>query len=243
MRTHSSEGGPALAGVDGCRAGWLCLLRPGRGDPVEARVFPTAAALIEATADVRVIAWDVPMGLAAAETRDCEALARRLLGWPRSASVFTAPIRPALVARSQAEATRITRERSGQGVSAQAFGIYAKVAEVDAVLRARPALTGRIVEVHPEVSFRAWNEGVAFAASKKRTEGFTPRLALVTRHFGADAFARVRSRWTKSRVADDDVLDAFAALWTAERIAGGASVSLPDRPPRDAFGIPMRIVY
>ena len=97
--------------------------------------------------------------------------------------------------------------------------------------------------MHPEVSFRAWNGGVAFAASKKRSDGFAARRALVERHFGADAFTRVRAQWTKSRVADDDVLDAYAALWSAERIARGVAISLPDPPLRDAFGFPMRIVY
>jgi predicted RNase H-like nuclease len=97
--------------------------------------------------------------------------------------------------------------------------------------------------VHPEVSFRAWNDGVAFVAGKKRSDGFALRRALVESHFGSDAFPRVRALWTKSRVADDDVLDAYAALWSAERIACGVAISLPDPPLRDAFGLPMRIVY
>lgn len=241
MPAHSSEGAPLLAGVDGCRAGWLCLSRDG-GGPVEARVFSAAAALADAT-PATLIGWDVPIGLTAGDARPCDVLARRLLGRPRAASVFTAPIRPALGAGTQAEATRATRAANGNGVAAQAFGIYAKVAEVDALLRTRPDLRARIIEVHPEVSFRAWNAGVAFTASKKKRDGFSARLALVARHFGDDAFPRVRARWTKSRVADDDVLDAFAALWTAERIAAGVAVSLPVAPPCDAFGLPMRIVY
>ena len=242
MPAHSSEGAPLLAGVDGCRAGWLCLSRTGDGGVVEARVFATAAQLVDATA-AAVIAWDIPIGLAAGDGRGCDALARRLLGSPRAASVFTAPIRPALGAATQAAASAATRAVNGKGVAAQAFGIYAKVAEVDALLRARPALCERIVEVHPEVSFRAWNDGVAITPGKKTRDGFAVRRALVERHFGGDAFTRVRAQWTKSRVADDDVLDAYAALWSAERIARGVAVSLPDPPLRDAFGLPMRIVY
>jgi predicted RNase H-like nuclease len=59
---------------------------------------------------------------------------------------------------------------------------------VDALLRAHAALCERIVEVHPEVSLRAWNGGVALAASKKRSDGFTARRTLVERHFGEDAW-------------------------------------------------------
>jgi hypothetical protein len=43
-------------------------------------------------------------------------------------------------------------------------------------------------------------------------------------------------------VADDDILDAFAALWTAERIAPGEAVTLPEVPPRDRHGLPMEMV-
>jgi len=43
-------------------------------------------------------------------------------------------------------------------------------------------------------------------------------------------------------VGDDDILDAFAALWSAERIPRGVSQSLPERPPTDRFGLRMEIV-
>ncbi|TIP62247.1 MAG: DUF429 domain-containing protein, partial [Mesorhizobium sp.] len=40
-----------------------------------------------------------------------------------------------------------------RGVSIQAFGIFAKIREIDAVLIARPELRRRIFESHPEVAF------------------------------------------------------------------------------------------
>ena len=44
-------------------------------------------------------------------------------------------------------------------------------------------------------------------------------------------------------VAVDDVLDAFAALWTAGRIARGEASTLPISPLRDSQDLPMEIVY
>ena len=44
-------------------------------------------------------------------------------------------------------------------------------------------------------------------------------------------------------VADDDVLDAIACLWTALRIAEGIAETLPENPPKDPEGLPMQIVY
>jgi predicted RNase H-like nuclease len=43
-------------------------------------------------------------------------------------------------------------------------------------------------------------------------------------------------------VARDDILDAMAACWTAERIVSGEALCLPDDPPRDARGLRMEIL-
>jgi predicted RNase H-like nuclease len=37
----------------------------------------------------------------------------------------------------------------------------------------------------------------------------------------------------------DDILDAFVALWTAERISCGVAISIPAAPPLDAHGLRM----
>ena len=44
------------------------------------------------------------------------------------------------------------------------------------------------------------------------------------------------------RAAWSRFFDAFAALWTAERVVNGNAVILPPRPPHDGRGLPMRIV-
>jgi predicted RNase H-like nuclease len=37
----------------------------------------------------------------------------------------------------------------------------------------------------------------------------------------------------------DDIVDAFVALWTAERISRAVAVSIPAIPPLDALGVRM----
>jgi predicted RNase H-like nuclease len=44
-------------------------------------------------------------------------------------------------------------------------------------------------------------------------------------------------------VARDDIIDALAALWTAERIARGEARMLPPQPPVDEMGLRMEMVY
>ena len=41
--------------------------------------------------------------------------------------------------------------------------------------------------------------------------------------------------------ADDDMIDAFACLITAQHIHAGRARSYPDAPPRDEYGLPMAI--
>ena len=47
----------------------------------------------------------------------------------------------------------------------------------------------------------------------------------------------------EAQVADDDINDAFASLWTAERILNGSAKVIPDHPCRDPFGLRMEICY
>jgi hypothetical protein len=88
---------PNIAGVDGCRAGWIALIECTETRSITARVFLTFRDLVTAL-DAIVIAIDIPIGLTDSGARQCDHLARRHLGSKRGSSVFPAPIRPALAA-------------------------------------------------------------------------------------------------------------------------------------------------
>src|SRR5215470_12586419 len=91
---------PWVAGVDGCRTGWVAAFT--RDDPREARIrtvprFADVAAAPEAPA---VIAIDMPIGLperAGRGGRTAENAVRPLLG-ARQSSVFSVPARAAFAA-------------------------------------------------------------------------------------------------------------------------------------------------
>ncbi len=190
----------------------------------------------------KVVAVDIPIGLPDAGPRCCDREARRRLGSRRS-SVFPAPIRPAVRAGSREEASRITAARDGRRVAAQAWGIYAKVRDVDEALRSRKSLRRAIREVHPEVSFWAWNERMPMQWPKRTPQGLAERVRLVEGWLGRGVLASARGEHLKKDLADDDIVDAIAALWTAHRIADGSAETLPRRPPRDSAGLRMEIVF
>jgi predicted RNase H-like nuclease len=231
-----------VAGVDACRAGWLCLTRPGTSGAIYSVVHESAAALLEQERRPEVLAIDIPIGLSNVGVRDCDSIARKMLG-PRACCVFTAPIRPVLHACTRTEASSIGKRAEGKKISAQVWGIVPKIREIDAFLSANPSLQAFIREVHPEICFMAWNGGAPIAERKKSPGGRARRAALVAGYFGDRAFARVRDRHPRTKVADDDINDAFAALWTAERILNGSAKVIPDRPRRDPFGLRMEICY
>ena len=230
------------AGVDGCRAGWICVTRQLGSQDVASACFESARVLFSQRPSPNLIAIDIPIGLTNCAARDCDRAARQLLGRPRSSSVFPAPIRAVLAARSWEEACAIRDRAEGKRMSKQAWGIVGKVGEIDEELRDRPRLRERVREVHPEVSFQAWN-GAAMRFRKKLRRGRSERRLMVDQYFGPAAYEVVRDRFRVKDVGHDDILDAFAALWSAERILRGLGKTLPERPPIDPCGLPMEIVY
>jgi len=232
---------PNIAGVDGCPAGWIALIEQTETRRLTARVFLTFADLTNAF-DAAVIAIDIPIGLTDRDARQCDVIARRHLGPKRGTSVFPAPIRSALSASSYTEANAVSVAMQKKGISQQAWAIYPKIREVDDALQANADLCGRVVEVHPELTFSTWS-GAPILPAKRTPKGHAIRRALIAKHFGLLAFESARDQVQLRHASNDDIADAFAALWTAQRIANGKSQTLPLDPPLDRLGLPMRMVH
>ena len=78
--------------------------------------------------------------------------------------------------------------------------------------------------------------------NKKRRDGKDERRRILEPIFGNKYLHDALYHKEKLASSEDDILDAFAALWTAERIALGKSFSIPNDPPRDSYELPMQIV-
>ena len=226
-----------LMGVDGCVGGWIAAVDDGSAPPTCHR-FASIAAVMERAPTV--VAIDVPIGLLDRGTRDCDAVARQLLGARRN-SVFTAPIRGMLKATSHRHACALRRGVEGKKVSIQAWGILRKVREVDDALRTHEEWRTCVREVHPEVCFYHLNGNRPLTWAKKRAEGRRERLELLQPDFGNAVNGALTERRRLGCTADD-IIDAFVALWTARRIANGIAVRLPLAPPVDVVGIAMEML-
>jgi predicted RNase H-like nuclease len=214
-----------MAGIDGCRAGWVVVTDR------FADVVPTFADVIAALPDDTIIAVDIPIGLEARYApggRECDRLARRLLGRPRGSSVFPAPPRSGLGARDLP-----TAQARGWPATLQGLNILPKIEEVDAVMT--PVLQARVFEAHPELGFSALNGGRPLLPNKRTRAGRDQRWELLE-----DAGITRPLRPHRGE-AEDDLIDACAELWIAGRLARGEAVRVPRDPPHDARGLRMEI--
>ncbi len=242
------------AGVDGCKGGWI-VVRRDAGLSLEARVFERFVDIVAWLPPDAVIAVDMPIGLPQMGTpqgRAAESAARPLLNKRRS-SIFAIPSRAAVYAETgaiakggyiaahalaSAEARRTSEPPAG--VSIQAFGIFPKIREIDAMLVHTPALQQRVFESHPEIAFLTLNGGMEMNWNKSGVEGEEERRRVLVAH-GFDASFLSQTPASRPEAKQDDFLDACVLALVAERIASGAAVSYPDPPDRDAFGLRISI--
>ncbi len=214
----------AVAGADGCRAGWVVATRD------DLRVVTR----LDLT-DIDLLGVDMPIGLPIDARRACDVEARRALGL-RGSSVFPTPPRACLGATTHPEAVRRARAAFGCGISVQAFHLLPKIAEVDAL--ADPSQPDRIVEISPEL---------AFASMQRLRTGESTPLPRKVEPAGAAARRRLLEaegidvRPVPRGARPDDVLDAYAVLWSADRFARGDAIVFGDGA-LDSRGLPMRIV-
>jgi predicted RNase H-like nuclease len=219
------EAGPArrVAGVDGCRGGWLVA------DDEGIAVVPSFGAVM--ARDYDVVGVDMPIGLPDGWFRAADRDARRFLG-PRRSSVFPVPPRPLLDATSWDEANITSRTRYGQGVPRQTWHLFPKLREVDASVT--PADEDRVLEISPECAFVVMTG-----------EPLPPKRTALGRHARIDAvqaaFGQGVALGPVRGAAPDDVLDAHAVRWSALRFARGLHRSFGDGE-RDGRGLLMRII-
>lgn len=168
-------------------------------------------------------------------------------GTPPKAKVIFERARMAI----DAEQARIDAEASEydnpaeklRRLTQQAAGILGKVAEIDEFLREQPAAgepvrESWLIEVHPEMCFRAMAGGQVPPA-KASAHGQLQRLDLARRAF-PDADERIRT-WDLGRnYSLLDICDAYGACWSAMRwaLTDSGAVERRDQvsPPLEVLG-------
>ena len=237
-----------VAGVDGCPAGWLVVLRDVAG-PAEprARIVGGVADILGLAEAPLVIAIDMPIGLPERTTiggRAPDIAARAVLG-KRQSSVFAVPSRAAVMAKDYAAACEIALATSDppRKIAKQTYQLFGRIREIDAAMT--PELQRRVFECHPEVAFRMLHGEQPLpepetAKSRPHEPGLTVRRSLLAAAGFPEAFLS-GTRFRPSAAGADDFLDACACAWTAGRILAGTACTFPPAPPVDARGLRQEI--
>jgi predicted RNase H-like nuclease len=241
-----------IAGVDGCPAGWIVVRQAiRRPQEIDIAIHESFATILDVADPPAVIAVDMPIGLPeriGENGRESEKEVRRHLG-RRKSSVFPIPSRSAVYATDYATSCLNAARTSGPSrkVSKQAFNIFPKMREIDALLRANTAIDPpwmeRVFEAHPELAFWRLNGERPLEHPKKirgrpNPDGMQERRQILAgAGLPSPAIAAVPPRGA----ALDDLLDALALLGIARRLLKGEGRSFPDPPGRDAFGLPIAI--
>lgn len=234
-----------IAGVDGCRAGWVAVTAEDFAPKARPTyvVVPTFADVLEATSACEAVAVDMPIGLSAGpDMRECDRLAKAALPGSAKSRVFAAPPRAALHEPDYPAFSATVKRITGKGPSKQLWNIMPKIREVDALMTAE--LQRRVVEAHPELAW-ARQAGEALP-SKHAFEGLRRRIAALP--FALPEPAVDAAQWKAVELKMDDVLDACICLSSAAFVAGCADLSayverrLPlTFPQLDAKGLRMEI--
>jgi predicted RNase H-like nuclease len=226
-------GEPRVAlGLDGCAAGWVAV-RLEDGAVADVQVVAHAVA---ALTGVDAAGVDIPIGLLDVADRDADVAARRLLG-RRASSVFRTPPRAVaeLLRRDPGAdhvvASALAVERTGRGISVQAFRLLPRIVEIDALIADAP-----LAEVHPEVAFAVLRD--APLPRKTSWAGLEARRAAL-----ADVGIELpRAFRGADRCAPDDVVDAAVCAYVADGLAGaGPTLTVPDHTSQRDHGRPVVI--
>ncbi|HEX6873519.1 MAG TPA: DUF429 domain-containing protein [Micromonosporaceae bacterium] len=225
--------GLRAVGVDGYAGGWVAVELHG-GEFVRAWCAGTLATLLgQVPADA--VGVDMPLGLLGSGWRSADLHAAAALGARRS-SVFRVAPRPVWAAGSHQEASSLCRELTGAGLSMQAWRLGEKILEAEAY---RATGAHELFEVHPELVF-AGLAGAPLRFAKKTWNGQAARRALLA-GVGIELPGDLGPAGV---VPVDDVLDAAAVAWCADRIARDAAHHVPDPAiEHDELGRPIVIWY
>jgi predicted RNase H-like nuclease len=212
-----------VAGLDGWKGGWVAvILAAGRFHDAF-----TSSSLDEALprlVSVEVVGIDMPIGFPPNGTRRADRQARSFVG-PRRNSVFLVPPRHVIICTTYSSARRAANASWDRGLSAQTYALRDKILEVNEL----SAQDSRLIEVHPEVSFRALNQN-ELHHPKRTWNGERQRMALLESAgiVIPDEVPEV------ARVPADDLIDAAVVAWSANRYVDRRANHLPpDADPAD----------
>lgn len=229
-------------GIDGCGYGYLGMMID-HDNNLKVFLSKTIKEVFNNIDYNGTIFIDMPIGFECDKgVRTCDQLARKFLGFPRSASIFNTPVRRALEAKDYHEANEINKKISGKGLSKQSYYLFDKMRDLDTFLQSHPKFMNKIHESHPEMLFKTLKQ-VNLNYSKKTEAGFLERLDIISKYI-LDSKAIIMTIYNTIGtygVKKDDVLDTMILTLGVYLSQFVGQITVPETIEYDAFNIPMAI--
>lgn len=231
------RGGPELpyqviTGAVPCNSGWLtasCKIAGVTMSIEEPMVFPNFAEILDYKPSFAVVGVHAPIGFLDESTprgRECDQLAREILGPRRGASIRSAPSRALLRGEVPSDVDAVT------GILLRH---YREIATEIAPYRQRT-----VYSVEPELTFYELNDDKPLQYSKETEYGREERKALLRARI--DQVDRILETELPG-VRESRLLDAAACMWSARRILAKIGNRIPENPEWDSEGLRMEILY
>ena len=213
-------------GIDGCRYGWVVAEEQPRGE-LNFKLIENLNYL-ERISQKGIAGIDIPLAVHEKGFRMADAEARTLLK-SRASTIFSPPAKETLLSKNYTEACEINESICGKKISKQSWFLFSKIKEARTIF-CQEKKKLKLYEVHPELSFMAMNDMKVIELGKKTHEGFKLRYKLLKKFFPKFDFEKIRANFKKGDVANDDILDAIAVLWSTQKIIANMASYVPKKP-------------
>jgi predicted RNase H-like nuclease len=216
-----------IFGIDGCRFGWVVAEEKTKGH-LSIQLIESLNYLESVISKKAIAGIDIPLAIHKKGFRMADAEARVLLK-SRASTIFSAPAKETLLSDNYNDACAINESICGKKISKQSWFLFSKIKEARTIFsQAHKKI--KLYEVHPELSFMAMNDMRVIELGKKTDEGFKMRHKLVKKLFSKFDFEQTRANFKRCDVADDDILDAIAVLWSTQKIVANMASYVPKKP-------------
>ncbi len=226
-------------GVDGCKGGWIAaVLDHGK---LIINKYITLTDIVASYPNFDEFLVDMVIGLPSTKEHiRPDTYARKIIR-ERTSTIFPAPCRQAVYAKTVAEAYNENERVLGKKFTPLTVGIIPKMREIDAFLQDNPQFKNLIKESHPEVCFAKLN-GSTVLSKKSELDGIEERIRILSNYITDLSLKKILLAAKNFKCNVDDIVDAICLSVTANLAEQGEYQVIPEYPMEDATDLKMQMI-
>lgn len=226
-------------GVDGCKGGWIAAIIS-RGN-LKIDRYETISDIVKVYPEFDEFLVDMVIGLPSNKNHVRPDTYARQIIKERSSTIFPAPCRQAVYAKTVAEAYEENERVLGKKFTPLTLGIIPKMRELDSFLQNNRKYKNVIKESHPEVCFAKLNSKTMLS-KKSEIDGIEERIQLLANYIPDLSTIKLLTLSRSLKCSIDDIVDALCLSITANLAAQGYYEVIPNSPMSDDTELRMQMI-